>query len=484
MKLTVQHFISTRERLSPTRGTSDMLVRIAMLYCILMKVNALAVQRLNIPLETSSPTYSPPLGFGGLKLGIDLDEMDDLEEDSGESFPLNNYMDVMYTGKVTVGGKEFSVVFDTGSADIWLFSSHAREELKNVYTSYYNSSESDTYDSSIENDRFAIQYGLGQVKGFLARENVCMGENYCVKSQTFAQVTDWSENFNNPDEPLDGIVGLAFSEASHNNRGQNFLDSLKDQGKISERVFSFYLAGAASVMTLGPPDPDYYHDNEEIYYRDLIPGNIGMWFIYLADVWIDKGEIGLCSGRCVGLLDTGSSFLGVPPKVYLRILEHIKRVRPDCASLEEHENGLQCRKNTYAGLPSFDIVIGGRLFSLNPVDYIVGYMQIGIMPISLDSASGVDVFVLGDVFLKKFYTVFDQENKRVGFVTARMPFDFFGLSVYEWLLGLGIGLIFVGALLSMSIWKEHKRASRRLSKGSQKESEHELMSSSGSETIV
>lgn len=34
------------------------------------------------------------------------------------------------------------------------------------------------------------------------------------------------------------------------------------------------------------------------------------------------------------------------------------------------------------------------------------------------------LFVLGDVFLKKFYTVFDRANNRIGFTKAKKETDF------------------------------------------------------------
>jgi hypothetical protein len=48
--------------------------------------------------------------------------------------------------------------------------------------------------------------------------------------------------------------------------------------------------------------------------------------------------------------------------------------------------------------------------------------QIGIQPLSLPATDDVaDVFVLGDVFLRSVYTVFDMDNERVGFVALSAP---------------------------------------------------------------
>ena len=72
-------------------------------------------------------------------------------------------------------------------------------------------------------------------------------------------------------------------------------------------------------------------------------------------------------------------------------------------------------------LPTLDFKIGGDVYSLKGKDYILEVDQggksvciVGILGMDLPPQLG-EAFILGDSFIKTFYTHFDYANKRVGF---------------------------------------------------------------------
>ena len=75
-------------------------------------------------------------------------------------------------------------------------------------------------------------------------------------------------------------------------------------------------------------------------------------------------------------------------------------------------------------LPDLGFVIAGRSFTLKAEDYVLqissgGQTQclLGIM--GLDMPAGHDeLWILGDVFLRKYVSVYDVAKARVGFATA------------------------------------------------------------------
>jgi phytepsin len=74
-------------------------------------------------------------------------------------------------------------------------------------------------------------------------------------------------------------------------------------------------------------------------------------------------------------------------------------------------------------LPTIDLEINSRTFSLTPEDYILNESQgnvtmclVGI--IGLDLPNGEELFIWGDVFLQKYYSLFDVGNKAVAFADA------------------------------------------------------------------
>lgn len=47
-----------------------------------------------------------------------------------------------------------------------------------------------------------------------------------------------------------------------------------------------------------------------------------------------------------------------------------------------------------------------------------GYCTVGVEPTYLPSPNGQPLWILGDVFLRAYYSVYDMGNNRVGFATA------------------------------------------------------------------
>lgn len=44
--------------------------------------------------------------------------------------------------------------------------------------------------------------------------------------------------------------------------------------------------------------------------------------------------------------------------------------------------------------------------------------KLKIAQLDLHSYSAKEIFLIGDVFMQKFYTIFDRDNDRIGFATA------------------------------------------------------------------
>ena len=124
--------------------------------------------------------------------------------------------------------------------------------------------------------------------------------------------------------------------------------------------------------------------------------------------------MGFCPRQgCKIVLDTGTSLVTGPRNDILRILD-ILRVQRDCSNVKT--------------LPDITFNINGHLLTLTPDDYIMhSYSRVtglvngckaGLMPLDVPPPRG-PLWILGDVFIRKFYTVFDRDNNRIGFATAR-----------------------------------------------------------------
>ncbi|KAJ2925291.1 hypothetical protein H1R20_g11803, partial [Candolleomyces eurysporus] len=107
---------------------------------------------------------------------------------------MNNHVDVRYSANITLGGKEFVVALDTGSADLWVFPDDRGEGLYNIT------------DIPVEQ-----RYGDGSigVNGTVAFASFQMG-SFNVPQQAFIHV----ESANAPglkEYGVDGLLGLGFN---------------------------------------------------------------------------------------------------------------------------------------------------------------------------------------------------------------------------------------------------------------------------------
>ena len=89
---------------------------------------------------------------------------------------LKDYQDAQYYGQIELGSppQSFSVIFDTGSANLWVPSAKCRGfNLPCLLHRRYASQHSRTY---VQDDTpFAIKYGSGSMTGFISRDKLSVG---------------------------------------------------------------------------------------------------------------------------------------------------------------------------------------------------------------------------------------------------------------------------------------------------------------------
>lgn len=104
--------------------------------------------------------------------------------------PLKDYMNTQYFVEVEVGtpAQKFTVVPDTGSSNLWMYSSTC-SAIPCWYHSKYSSADSSTY--SKDGQAFVINYGSGGIQGFVSKDTVKMGD-VTTPDFSFGEVTSVS----------------------------------------------------------------------------------------------------------------------------------------------------------------------------------------------------------------------------------------------------------------------------------------------------
>lgn len=332
-------------------------------------------------------------------------------KDSG-SIVINDYENAQYYGEVSLGNPEqkFNVIFDTGSSDLWVASVKCDSSCGRH--AKYDSSKSSTYTSN--GTSFDIMYGSGPVSGFQSIDGLNMG-GLKVKNQMFAEVTDASGlGAAYKMGKFDGILGMAFPVLSVNSVPTCF-ENVVSQGLVEQAQFSFYLGNCRQdkgELLLGGVDPAYFKG--EISWVPLLSPTY--WEIVLTDIKIgdasyigDSKTSGIDGAKAI--VDSGTSILTGPSEEVAKIAEKL--------GAKEFIAGEYLVACDYS-LPNLDFTINGKVYSLSPVDYLIpdGDMcLLGLMALDIPKPTG-PLWIMGDVFMRKYYTVFDTANQRVGFAEA------------------------------------------------------------------
>jgi len=248
------------------------------------------------------------------------------------------------------------------------------------------------------------------VSGFESVDTMNMG-GLIVKEQIFAEVTDAS-GLGGAYKlgKFDGILGLAFPVLSVNHVPTAF-QNLVEQGLVEKGQFAFYLGDSRTdfgELTLGGVDPRHFTGS--IVWEKLLAATY--WEINLQDAQVSGVSYVDSNTGAKAIVDSGTSLLTGPSEVVAKIAKQLHAVEVIAG-----EYFLKCN---YDSLPNIDFTIGGNVYTLAPIDYLIpdgDICVLGIMGMDIPAPTG-PLWILGDIFMRKYCTVFDYDNKRVGFALA------------------------------------------------------------------
>lgn len=421
-----------------------------------------------------------------------------------------------YSGLLRVGtpAQDFRVVFDTGSGHVVLPAAECKSEACQVPTRRkYAQKDSQTAvpinaDGSIvgENElgeQVTIGFGTGEITGEFARDIVCFGsqpateaENQTVEgglitSQPAAEV-DYSptcvemslivavEMSTQPFKTFqfDGILGLSLDGLTMNKNFSTF-DMLVRSGIAAKPVFSVFLSDGEhneeSEVAMGGVDQRRLM--EPISWSQVPMHDLGYWQVRIKAVRINGEEMDVCKdGTCRGVVDTGTSHLGIPApydKQFEKLLRRDAGDVLDCRHVDGAVVEIELMEGKVIALHPFNYMRrlplrdGVSVGSANGVSVngskeatssqnasanasaepntdpifllqnstaqqaapretgqgnhsgpVKRHCSPRTMAVKLPEPLGPKLFILGEPVLHRYYTIYDWEQKRVGFSLA------------------------------------------------------------------
>ena len=301
--------------------------------------------------------------------------------------------------KFGASGKTIYVLIDTGAASTWIMGSDCTSKPCASHSTF---GIQDSSTLKLADSKFNISYGTGTVSGLIANDSVSLAGFSIPLS--FGLATTVSDEF--LAYPMDGILGLG-RPALKVMESQTAMEIIQNSKLLKTNIIGINLqrnsdGDTDGEMSFGLSDTAKY--GGDLSYTSTTPDN-ALWEIPVDDI-IVGGVACNFSGK-TGIIDTGTSFILLPPMDAQRFHALI----PQSQQAGDVFN-VPCSSAT-----SVRISISGVSYNITSKDY-VGNPTKGAGLCSSNiigrQAFGPNQWLLGDVFLKNVYTVFDFDKNRIG----------------------------------------------------------------------
>jgi hypothetical protein len=389
--------------------------------------------------------------FKAIKLTQFRDEMGELDFD-----------DVVYVADITIGTppQTFSVVMDTGSANLWvpgaecggggggscgtqcqgflcqftcdksccsstfesqfMYKASPNAVAKNPCTGkhLFDGAKSSTYEK--DGQTFSIQYGTGSCSGYIANDNVCLGD-LCTKNG-FGVATKLAAFF--ADQPMDGILGLAFQDLAVD-KIKPPVQTMIDNKQLPNPLFTVWMKEThaenetGGEITLGDYDTthcashiDWVPLSKALYYQVTLQGvRVGASQAFGEELVLQPTD----AKGSEAISDTGTSLIAGPQEQIQQIADKLG------GKLDQQQGVYIVDCNTAKTLPDVIFTLDGKDYPVTAKNYVDVLSPedprcfIGFQPFR--SAFGPQ-WILGDCWIREYCQIYDMGNKRLGLAKA------------------------------------------------------------------
>ncbi|KAI9334546.1 aspartic peptidase domain-containing protein [Obelidium mucronatum] len=349
-----------------------------------------------------------------------------------------------YRVQITIGtpAQPFNVLLDTGSFDLWIFGSNC-SDCGVIENSYDVNSSLTGLDLGVKTGTTMYADG-GKYSGKRVKDIVKLG-SLVVPDFQFTQVDTFSAPWGSQD--ADGVMGMGFHPRGMDPAAPSFAEELITRKILKDGIFSYFIQADefAGTVAIGGYNSAFFQNSSKT----------PTWIPYMQDDTLTSGKIAIplvsvlinstivekftshasqLDGRSEGnsgsaILDTGSSQAIVSHEIVDALATALNETTANGAVFPIYYNAehtqytyaVPCElKSESGGSPIVTLTFaGGLTLSITALEYVSkpqsGRDYCQIMMLAVDGGYSQGTYLLGNTFLKRYVTVFDFVNQRVGF---------------------------------------------------------------------
>jgi hypothetical protein len=306
--------------------------------------------------------------------------------------------DYSYFTEIEIGSSntKMYVLIDTGASGTWVMGSNCKSKACLVHNTF-DPSSSTTYKST--GDVLDFQYGSGTVSGVYGTDTLSLAGFDINMKIGVANIT--SDDFLG--FPIDGILG--FSRAGQTSPG--LMDALVSNKIITSKIFCIHLNRNSDgtndgEISFGAVDTSKYTGS--INYSPLAQDD-GSWTIAIDKIAAGTTNTGVTGA--IAYIDTGTSYACVSASA----AKLLHSVIPGSSTNSGGYWLVPCDTKI-----NLSFTFSGVTYNIPPEDWIASGS--GDLCFSnfypKNCLENENAWLLGDLFLKNVYTVFDEDQGRIG----------------------------------------------------------------------
>lgn len=336
----------------------------------------------------------------------------------------------VYSGVIHVGEQMFTVVFDTGSGHVIVPDEscsntpcHKRRRYVHTASTVEVNADGNPLSSNAERQQVRLSFGVGDITGDFVRERVCIGSqpSHCIDLGVVVaqQMSEHPfESFS-----FDGIFGLGLDSLALNPLFGFTAQSLAQFPSL-EPHFAVFIAqsdSAESMISFGGHDSS--RAATSMQWASVVMAELGYWQVRIVAIRIGDEVLPFCGdGHCYAIMDTGTASVGVPRRALPAFHKALTRRVP-------LEPNLNCR--AVPGPPiHFDLEHLTITLTMEDISRPAPYLQTSdgttlaacrasLFSLEVNASLPSKTFLWGEPVLRRYYTVYDFAEKRVGFSIAK-----------------------------------------------------------------